>query len=90
MEARPKQFRYNLWLRALPVKQLEELGKRESHLRRSRRVIEWYAQAECRVFDPLTKRLVMTQGLSNAKSKITGVCINKSGTDSPIASMAVD
>jgi len=32
----------------------------------------------------------MTQGLSNAKSKITGVCIDKSGTDSPIASVAVN
>ena len=32
----------------------------------------------------------MTQGLSNAKSKITGVCINKSGTDSPIAPVAVN
>src|SRR5262244_4335478 len=46
MEARPKQFRYNLWLRALPLKQLQELGKREKQLRRSSRVIEWYAQAE--------------------------------------------
>src|SRR5260370_5586213 len=27
MEARPKQFRYNLWLRVLPLKQLQELGK---------------------------------------------------------------
>ena len=42
------------------------------------------------MFDPLAKRLVMTQGLSNAKSKITGVCINKSGTDSPIAPVAVN
>src|SRR5215470_14578907 len=46
MEARPKQFRYNLWLRSLPLKQLQELGKRESQLRWSSRLIEWYAQAE--------------------------------------------
>src|ERR1700689_1410027 len=46
MEARPKQFRYNLWLRAPPLKQLQQLGKRESQLRRSSRVIEGYAQAE--------------------------------------------
>lgn len=46
MEGRPKQFRYNLRLRALPLKQLPELGKRETQLRRSSRVIEWYAQAE--------------------------------------------
>ena len=45
MEARPKQFRYNLWLRALPLKQLQELGKRESQLRRSR-VIEGPAPAD--------------------------------------------
>ncbi len=46
MEARPKQFRENLWLRALPLKQFQELGERESQLRGSSRVIEWYAQAE--------------------------------------------
>src|ERR1700733_11882759 len=46
MEARPKQFRYNLWLRAQSLKQLQELGKCESQLRRSSRVIEWYAQVE--------------------------------------------
>src|ERR1700756_345426 len=46
METRPKQFRYNLWLRALALKQLQELGKCESQLRRSSRVIERYAQAE--------------------------------------------
>src|SRR5262250_489633 len=32
MEARPKQFRYDLWLRALPLKQLQDLGKCESQL----------------------------------------------------------
>jgi hypothetical protein len=31
---------------ALPLKQLQKLGKRESQLRRSSRVIERYAQAE--------------------------------------------
>ena len=46
MKARPKQFRYNLWPRALPLKQLHKLGKREMQLRRSSRVIEWNAQAE--------------------------------------------
>ena len=46
MEARPKQFRYNLWLGALAPKQLQELGKPEPQLRRSSRLIEWYAQAE--------------------------------------------
>src|ERR1700721_3034006 len=46
VKARPKQFRQNLRLRALPLKQLQELGKRESQLRRSGRVTEWYAQAE--------------------------------------------
>jgi len=30
----------------LRLKQLHQLGKRESHLRRSSRVIEWYAQVE--------------------------------------------
>src|SRR5215470_15624741 len=45
MKARPKQFRYNLWLRDLALKQLQELGKRESQLRWSCRLIEWYAQA---------------------------------------------
>src|ERR1700757_1917416 len=46
MEARPKQFRQKLWLRALPLKQLQELGKCVSQLRGSSRVIEWYDQAE--------------------------------------------
>src|SRR5690348_18401446 len=46
MEARPKQFRYNLRLRALSLKQLHELRKCEMQLRRSSRVIEWNAQAQ--------------------------------------------
>jgi hypothetical protein len=40
MEARPKHFRYNLCPHTLPLKQLEELGKRESQLRRSIRFSE--------------------------------------------------
>src|SRR5258705_9253272 len=43
MEARPKQFRSNLRSRALPLKQLEELGKRESQLRWSCGLTEWHA-----------------------------------------------
>ena len=46
MEARPKEFRSNLWLRTVPLKQLHELCKRKSHLRRSSRGIEWHTQAE--------------------------------------------
>lgn len=46
METRPKQLRYNLWLRTLALKQLKELGKRESQLDRSIRVIEGHAETE--------------------------------------------
>ena len=46
VETRPKQLRENLWLRTLPLKQLQDLGKRESQFWRSSRVTEWYAHAE--------------------------------------------
>jgi hypothetical protein len=46
MEARPKQFRQHFRPRALPLKQREELGKREMQFGRRRRVIERHSQTE--------------------------------------------
>jgi len=46
MEARPKQFRYDLGLGTLPLKQLHELRKCEAQLRWRGRLVEWHGQAE--------------------------------------------
>src|ERR1700745_2505505 len=44
MQGRPKQLRQDLRLRALLLKQRQQLRERESQFRRRSRVIEWNAQ----------------------------------------------